>query len=270
MKFRCWQVISSRAVHTLPASGCLCPRSSITSTSSCKGTSLGLLERSGGWKAPEVGSILVSVIYRIQRSSRHCKTWQQGNQSPASCSSPVLGTKLSITARPSHDNAAILPLETRAGCGLELQHDAPGPGEEGKGQLAGMKTKQQQIKISTPQTKPKNSSQPPKTLSPLAQAPVSFGSGKSNPWLCLLKERGCFGLQRGLLSLSVLDSGQTQPMASGTPFTLTKNTLPAWGHWAEVAMLCPAGDGSLARSGEKRWGILLQPQQSSELVTSST
>lgn len=155
MKFRCWQVISSRAVHTLPASGCLCPRSSITSTSSCKGTSLGLLERSGGWKAPEVGSILVSVIYRIQRSSRHCKTWQQGNQSPASCSSPVLGTKLPITARPRHDNADILPLETRAGCGLELQHDAPGPGEEGKGQLAGMKTKQQQIKISTPQTKSK-------------------------------------------------------------------------------------------------------------------
>lgn len=84
-----------------------------------------------------------------------CKTWQQGNQSPASCSSPVLGTKLSITARPRHDNADILPLETRAGCGLELQHDAPGPGEEGKGQLAGMKSKQQQIKISTPQTKPK-------------------------------------------------------------------------------------------------------------------
>lgn len=146
------------------------------------------LERSGCWKAPEVGSILLSVIYRIQGSSRGlCKTRQQGNQSPVCCSSPVLGTKPPITARPSHDNAAILPLETRAGCGLELQHDAPGPEEEGKGQLAGMKTKQQEIKSSTPQTRPKNPPQPQKHCPHGPRLPVSFGSGKRNPWLCLPK-----------------------------------------------------------------------------------
>lgn len=52
MKFCCWQLISSCDVHTLPASGCLCPGSSITSTSSCKWTSVVCWKGQGAGRHP--------------------------------------------------------------------------------------------------------------------------------------------------------------------------------------------------------------------------
>lgn len=55
---------------------------------------------------------------------------------------------------------------------LELQHDAPGPEEKHKGQLA------QQIKRNTPQTKPKTHLNHKNTVPPLAQAPCQHWQWK--------------------------------------------------------------------------------------------
>lgn len=163
----CWQLISScGVVHTLPASRCLPPRSSITSTSSWQGTSVVCWKGQGaGWDPGWAASWFLFFTGCEGAAEDTVRPGSRGNQSPVRCSEPRpgepaplshLSTKLPVTARARPDNAAILPLETRAGRGLELQHDAPGPEEEDKGQLAGIKIKQQQIQRNTPQTKPKS------------------------------------------------------------------------------------------------------------------
>lgn len=83
--------------------------------------------------------------------------------------------------------------ERQAACGLELQHDAPGPEEEDKGQLAGIKTKQQQTKRNILQTKQKNSPQPQNHCPLWPRLPASFGSGRSNQSVSPQGFRGCFG-----------------------------------------------------------------------------
>lgn len=182
-----------------------CPGSSITSTSSWKGTSAGkvrVLEGAQGGQHPGF------CYFRDPREQqRTLKSGSRGNQSPVCCSEPVLRSRLrfhtsaqSCPLQPDPgDNVPILPLETRAGCGLELQDDAPGPREDDKGQLAGIKTKQQQIK------KKHTPDQTKKTHLNHKNA-VRFGSGKRNPWLWLPKSSGAalgqLCVQGGLLSSS--------------------------------------------------------------------
>lgn len=143
----------------------------------------GLPERSGCWKGPRVGSILVSVIYGKRGSSRgHCKTWQQGKMrafTGQGASRPREPAPLShLGSKAPHRggyNASILPSANASRMWAGAASGCTSAGlwhEEEDGQLTDIKIKQKQTK------KPRPKQQQQKKISPR-----QYKHCPRSPWL---------------------------------------------------------------------------------------